>query len=228
MKFKLIWLVKFPLILIEIFWSFLTLYIFIALFGMIFQIGTNYIPKSNGKVIYIRTDGIHTDFILPVHSDIYDWSKCVPWKDLKGTDSSYQFVAFGWGDQGFFLNTPEWSDLKFSTAFDALFYRGKTAMHVVFQSEPTPTKLCKKLIISDKQYIKLINYIKGSFDLNKNGSTICIKDRGYWDYDAFYESKGKYSLFSTCNSWINGGLKASDLPACLWTPLSYAIFDKYE
>jgi uncharacterized protein (TIGR02117 family) len=228
MRFKLIWLVKFPLLVLELFWGLLTFYIFLSLFGMFFQVGENYVNKSNGRTVYIRTDGIHTDFLMPVHSDIHNWSSVVPWNDLAGRDTSYQFVAFGWGDQGFFLNTPEWSDLKFMTAFDALFYRGKTALHVVFQSEPIPGKLCKKLIISDKQYMQLVNYIENSFDLNSNGSIICIKNRGYWEYDAFYEAKGKYSLFSTCNSWINGGLKETGLPACLWTPLSYAIFDKYE
>ncbi len=228
MSFKLIWIVRFPLLVLELFWSLLTFYIFLALFGMFFQVGDDYVSKSKVRTVYIRTDGIHTDFLMPVYSDIHDWSTVVPWIDLKGKDTSYQFVAFGWGDQGFFLNTPEWSDLKFMTAFDALFYRGKTALHVVFQSEPIPGKLCKKLIISDLQYIQLVNYIKNSFDFDSSGSTICIKNRGYWDYDAFYEAKGKYSLFSTCNSWINGGLKESDLPACLWTPLSYAIFDKYE
>ncbi len=228
MKFKLFWIVKIPLIFFEFIWSLLTLYIFLALFGMFFQIGESYKSKKQGKTIYIRTDGIHTDFILPVHSNIQNWNEIIPWKDLKGSDTTFKFVAFGWGDQGFFLNTQEWSDLKFSTAFYALFYRGKTAIHVVFQSEPIPGKLCKRLIVSDKQYLKLVNYIEDSFDVDESGSTICIKDRGYWDFDAFYESKGKYSLFSTCNSWINGGLKKSDLPACLWTPLSYAIFDKYE
>jgi uncharacterized protein (TIGR02117 family) len=228
MKFKLFSLIKYPLLLLELFWSLLTFYIFLALFGMFFQVGNNYVPKKNGVEIYIRTDGIHTDFIVPVKSKYKNWNTIVPWENLRGKDTTFQFVAFGWGDQGFFLNTPEWSDLKFSTAFDALFYRGKTAIHVVFQAEPQIGKLCKKLVISDNQYLKLVNYIEKSFQFSEGGLTICIPNKGYWDFDAFYESKGKYSLFSTCNSWINGGLKESDLPACLWTPLSYAIFDKYE
>ena len=213
---------------IELVFVMLTFYIAIALVGMFIQVGNSYKPQSNGKIVYIRTDGIHTDFILPVKSDIHDWTKITPWQDLRGKDTSYSFVSFGWGDQGFFLNTPDWGDLKFSTAFDALFYRSSTAIHVVFQTEPIEGKLCKKLVVSNVQYKKLINYIQHSFDIDSKGSTICLKDKGYWDYDAFYESKGTYSLFSTCNSWINSGLRESDLPSCLWTPLSYAIFDKYE
>lgn len=220
-----LWVV--PLLMLEIFWSLLTLYIFFALFGMLFQVGENYEPVQRGNKIYIRTDGIHTDFILPVRNQLKNWHKIAPLHDLRIKDTSYSFVAFGWGDQGFFLNTPQWSDLKFSTAFDALFYRGKTAIHVVFQSEPSTGKLCKQLFISDAQYYKLATYIERSFKKERSGLPICIRNRGYWDHDAFYEAKGKYSLFSTCNSWINGGLKYSGLPACLWTPLSYGIFDKY-
>jgi uncharacterized protein (TIGR02117 family) len=223
---QLIW--KIPIRLLELFWAIFTLYFCLALIGMFIQIGDDYIAQKKGVVMYLRTDGIHTDFILPVQNDLQNWSEIASWNNLKGNDTSYRFVAFGWGDQGFFLNTPEWSDLKFMTAFDALFYRGKTAIHVVYQSEPTPAKLCKKLVVSKNQYIQLCKYIKQSFLYDNSGKTICIQNRGYWDYDAFYQAKGKYSLFSTCNSWINGGLKTAELPACMWTPLSYAIFDKYD
>lgn len=222
------WLWKFPLGCLEIFWALLTTYIAIALFGLSVPIGGNYIPKQKGIKMYLRTDGIHTDFIVPVRSEMKDWTKTILWKDLRGTDTSYNYIAFGWGDQGFFLNTPEWSDLKFSTAFDALFYRGKSAVHAVYQPEPEEGLTCERLFISETQYQKLINYIENSFQKDSLGMPVCIKDRGYWDYDAFYQAKGKYSLFSTCNSWINTGLKESELPACLWTPFAFGILSKYE
>lgn len=226
LSYHLIW--KLPLGALELFFAVLTLYIGIALFGMLIQIGDDYVPKQEGVKIYIRTDGIHTDFIVPTRNGIRDWTKTVQWKDLRGKDTTYDYLAFGWGDQGFFLNTPEWSDLKFSTAFDALFYRGKSAVHAVYQFEPKEGELCEKLIISENQYKDLITYIDGTFRRQKNGSPICITARGYWGNDAFYEAHGKYSLFSTCNSWINGGLKAAKLPACLWTPLSFGILEKYD
>lgn len=222
------WIWQFPLGCVEIFWGLLTLYAFLAIFGMLVQVGDNYVPKENGVTMYIRTDGVHTDFIVPVKTPTRDWTKIIPWTDLRGKDTSYNYIAFGWGDQGFFLNTPEWSDLKFSTAFDALFYRGKSAVHVVYQFEPVEqAPNCRKLHISLDQYKKLIAYIDDSFQKNEAGLPICICNRGYWDYDTFYESKGKYSLFYTCNSWINEGLKEAELPACLWTPLSIGILQKY-
>lgn len=225
LNYHLIW--KIPLGAVELFFAILSLYIVIALFGMLIQIGDNYVAKPEGVKIYLRTDGIHTDFILPVKSEMKDWTQVAHWKDLKGTDTTFQYVAFGWGDQGFFLHTPEWSDLKFQTAFDALFYRGTSAVHVVYQSEPQEDKLCVRLIISKEQYKNLIAYIEGTFQY-KNNEAINIPQSGYWGNDTFYEAHGKYSLFSTCNSWINGGLKAAELPACLWTPLSFGILEKYD
>lgn len=225
-NYHLIW--KIPLGTLEVFFGVLSLYICIALFGMLIQVGDDYVPKKEGVKIYLRTDGIHTDFIVPVHSAQKDWTKTLSWNNLKGTDTTFQYVAFGWGDQGFFLHTPEWSDLKFSVAFDALFYRGTTAVHVVYQAEPEEGKLCERLIISEEQYQHLITYIENTFKTDPKNIPVSIAKSGYWDYDVFYEAHGKYSLFNTCNSWINGGLKAAELPACLWTPLSFGILEKYD
>lgn len=220
---------RIPMLALELFWAFLSLYLIVAYLGMGIQVGDDYQPPKEGVTIYLRTDGIHTDFLMPAENELHRWKTVFPFADFKGKDSTwFTHLSVGWGDQGFFLNTPEWSDLKFSTAFDALFYRGKSALHTMYQAEPTVSKLCVKLKISNADYRKLVHYIKASAQLNPNGTAICIPNRGYHEYDAFYEATEKYSLFSTCNSWINGGLKSSNLPACLWTPLSFAIMAKYE
>jgi uncharacterized protein (TIGR02117 family) len=222
------WLWKIPGSLIEWFFGLLHLYVLSALIGMWIQVGEDYREQPDGITIYLETDGIHTNFVLPVRTAICDWSQEVRWKDLRGKDTSYRFLALGWGDQGFFLHTPEWSDLKFSTAFDALFYRGKSAMHAVYKQEPEVSRYCLRFRISKKQYQNLVTYIRDSFWRDKNGQAQVIAGKGYWEYDAFYPSIGKYSLFYTCNSWINEGLKAAELPACGWTPLSFGILEKYE
>ena len=219
---------KIPCSVLEWFLGLLHLYVLSALIGMWIQIGPDYREVPDGITIYLQTDGIHTNFIVPVRTRIYDWSKDARWHDLRGKDTSYSFLALGWGDQGFFLHTPEWSDLKFSTAFDALFYRGKSAMHVVYKQQPEESRYCLRFRISEKQYENLTTYMRNSFLRDGQGRTQVIANKGYWDYDAFYPSIGKYSLFYTCNSWINEGLKVAGLPACAWTPLSFGIFEKYE
>ena len=58
-------------------------------------------------------------------------SKCCA-ENTKSKDSTAEYLAFGWGDKGFYLDTPEWSDLKASTAFKAAFALGNSAMHTTF------------------------------------------------------------------------------------------------
>ncbi|MFM7854609.1 MAG: DUF2459 domain-containing protein [Flammeovirgaceae bacterium] len=50
----------------------------------------------------------------------------------------------------------------------------------------------------------------------------------YWDNDSFYEAKGTYNLFFTCNTWVNEGLKKAGLKACLWTPFDSGLLRKYD
>lgn len=217
------------LALVEVFFAFFVLYGFLAVVGMSIQINKHLEKSNEGVKMYIRTDGIHTDFLFPVKTEIVDWTSHFPVEDLReGLGDHFNYLAIGWGDQGFFLNTPTWAELKISTAFDALFYRGKSAMHVVYQEKPIENRYCIALVISKKEYASLKKYVLNVLKKDKANRGNVIPMRGYWGNDAFYEANGKYSLFSTCNSFINGGLKSANLPACLWTPVSFPIFSKYE
>ena len=84
--------------------------------------------------VYIKTNGVHTDIVIPVVTDQIDWSTYIPFSDTK-SKKQYKYLAVGWGDKGFYLDTPEWKDLKFSTAFKAAFWLGESAMHTTFYNE---------------------------------------------------------------------------------------------
>lgn len=179
-------------------------------------------------VIYVRTNGVHTDLVLPVSYDSVDWRRKVKFSHTLSQDSLMSFVAFGWGDRGFYLNTPDWSDLKFSTAFNAVFGLGRTVMHVTFYKSVIVSKKTIQLNISKAQYLKLVKYIHNSFATDTQGEYINIKTgMAYGRNDSFYEAKGSYSLFKTCNTWTNSGLKVCEQKACVWTPFDKGIFYHY-
>src|SRR5689334_21418732 len=67
--------------------------------------------------IYLLSNGVHSDLVVPVKTPLIDWSKIVKYKNTTGNDTTEDWVAFGWGDKGFYLQTPTWADLKFSVAF---------------------------------------------------------------------------------------------------------------
>ena len=180
--------------------------------------------------IYIKTNGVHTDIVMPMHSALMDWNTIVPYENTDSKDTTFQYASFGWGDKGFFLQTPNWSDLKFSVAFKAMFHLGTSAMHVTFYKKMVLGESCKEIKISKAEYEKLILYVKKSFQYGSTGKTINIitHNDGYGTDDAFYESKGVYDLFHTCNTWANNALKSCDQKACFWTALDKGIFRLYK
>ena len=178
--------------------------------------------------IHILTNGVHTDLVLPYRNQYMDWSKWVNPSQTKSGDSSAVNVAFGWGDKGFYLETKTWDELKFSTAIKAVFYLGSSAMHVSFYQKLRENSSCRKICVSKESYLKLVQYISQRFETDSAGVPKQIVGAAFTNHDAFYEAKGKYSLFYTCNTWANDGLKSAGLKACYWTAFKGGIFDQYE
>ena len=178
--------------------------------------------------IYILTNGVHTDIVLPIKNEHHDWSTQLKFEHTKSKDTTYQYVALGWGDKGFYLETPTWADLKASTAIKAASGLSTSAMHVTFYKHLKENQSCKKIQISLENYKKLVEFIKESFQ-TKSGEFLKIEtDAVYGKHDVFYEANGSYSLFYTCNSWANQALKATNQKAALWTISDSGIFRQYD
>jgi uncharacterized protein (TIGR02117 family) len=178
--------------------------------------------------IYIKTNGVHTDIVVPIKNEIKDWTNDIKYQQTKAKDSVMNYLAFGWGDKGFYLETPEWSDLKASIAFKAATGLSTSAMHTTFYKNMAENESCKEIKISKENYQKLINYILNSFQKDANQSIVCISGKSYGKNDIFYEANGSYSLFFTCNTWANSALKAANQKAAFWTPYDGGIFCHYK
>lgn len=177
--------------------------------------------------IYLHTNGVHTDLVLPIKSPLYDWSQQLSIQNIPSRDTTMRYIAFGWGDKGFYLDTPTWADLKFSTAFVAAFWLGSSAMHTTYFHGMTPGPDTVPLRLSRAEYTRLIAYIENSFRLDAAGRVQHIKGHSYGRDDAFYEAHRVYSFAYTCNTWTNNALKASGQRACFWTPADSGIFYQY-
>ena len=198
-------------------------YILFSILLSYIPVNRSFISDKNGIEIFIVSNGIHTDIVLPIQSEILNWSTIFQFNDFRAYWRNAEYIAFGWGDLGFYLNTPEWKDLKFQTAFIAFFTPSESAMHVTLTSKPQEGKLCYKVIVSEEVYISLVKYIKSSFKIGDDNLTIKINHQGYGKFDLFYESDKKFYLFKTCNSWTNKGLKVAGIRTALWTPFDKPI-----
>lgn len=207
---------------------FLVLYLSAAYIGSHIAVGVA--SKTGGDIaIYILTNGVHTDVVLPVHTSEVDWSREVKYANTSLQDTNSQYLALGWGDKGFYLETPQWADLKFSTAFNAAFGLSSSAIHATYYKAVTESQRCRKIFISHKQYAEMVAYIMNSFQKDADGHIINIHTKAnYGIADAFYEAKGRYNLFYTCNTWANSVLKNCGLRSCFWTIFDTPIFEKYQ
>jgi uncharacterized protein (TIGR02117 family) len=214
--------------------SALGLLLFLLVYGFVIFITSIISVNEKNKVtdkkitIYILSNGVHTDIVVPLKNEIKNWSKEISHSQTKAQDTTRQNLAFGWGDKGFYLDTPTWADLKTSTALKAVTGLSNSAMHVTFYGSLKESETCKKIVVSESQYEKLITYFENSFLLDEDNKIQRIGTHSYGKHDLFYEAKGSYNLFYTCNTWANQALKAGNQKAALWTVLDKGIFYHYE
>lgn len=175
---------------------------------------------NNSKSVYLVTNGVHLDIVIPknnINSSLI--------KELVTTNDE-NYLAFGWGDENFFINTPNWGDLTFTNAFKAMFLKSSTLMHVTRYKQKKPTWV--KVNINEQQLHKLNTFIYKSFKLDSNNAKILIPNVSYADNDNFYKAHGSYSCLKTCNSWTNIAFKNSGLKAAYWTPFDFGLLNKYN
>lgn len=170
---------------------------------------------NKDKRIYVASNGVHSDIIIPVQNISNQL------KSRLLIDESTNYMAFGWGDKGFFINTPTWGDLTLSVAIKAVFLDSPTAMHL------TPYKKIglewKSVQLSELQLSKINELIYNSFQINTDRNFIEIKGYSYGMNDRFYEAIGSYSCLFTCNTWTNSVLKSSDIKTAIWTPFDFGV-----
>ena len=187
-------------------------------------------PKTKNSAenftVYLLTNGVHLDIVVPKENNIKDWETVLSIPARYSAQVKY--ISFGWGDKAFYMNTPEWSDLKASTAFQAIFLKNPSAMHVTYYHQITVNDHCVAISIDSVEYAKLTAQIQDKLKNDSGNKAILIPDFSYGSDDQFYESKGIYHLFNTCNTWVNTVLKKSGMKARFWTPFAGRIFSLYN
>ncbi|GAB5398758.1 MAG: TIGR02117 family protein [Aureisphaera sp.] len=177
------------------------------------------VARNTGS-IFLSTNGVHLDIVIPRES--MDEALL---KDLVFLEDE-KYLAFGWGDENFYLHTPTWGDLTFGTAIKAMFLESPTLMHITRHRYRRAHWV--EVAIDSNKMKELNKFILASFNLDANGNKIELPGTGYSDNDNFYRAIGSYSFIKTCNSWANSGFKESGLKASYWTPFDFGLLNKYE
>ena len=195
-------------------------YLLISLLLTAITVDRKTTETNPNKSIFLATNGVHLDIIIPI--------KNIDSTVLSGINlkESENYLAFGWGDENFYLNTPTWGDLTFKNGFGALFLKSSTLVHVTHYQNKRSDWI--EIKVTENELKKINRYLNETFFTNENGEKILLKNKGYTATDDFYKANGSYTCFNTCNSWVNSGFKKSGLKSCYWTPFDFGLMNKYK
>lgn len=191
------------------------LYILATLILSLLKTHPQQINCKESTTIFISSNGIHLDVIVPIKDLEKNFAKQLH------LHKETQFVAFGWGDKNFYLHTPEWKDLTVSTALKALFLKSESAIHVTSYGRSYTD--WKEIMLCPEQLDALISGISSGFKRSSNKELLPIGVKGYGYNDRFYEAHGSFTLFKTCNVWVNNMLKLADIQTSLWSPFHFGV-----
>lgn len=184
-------------------------------------------PEAGGISIYLRTNGVHADLVLPAAAP-HDWQAEFPPHGIVSAmrladAASLRWIALGWGDRGFYVHTRTWRDLRPATAAVALLGLGSGAMHVEYLAEPLRYRV-QRIDVNDQQYRALVAAVQAGFRRDAAGTPRRIDAPGYFDTDAFFEGSGRYTLWLTSNEWVRRALAGAGIRTAAWAPFDAALF----
>ncbi|WP_255990529.1 TIGR02117 family protein [Chitinolyticbacter albus] len=180
-------------------------------------------PSSDATIdIYVQSNGVHTDLVLPVVTAQQDWRRFFPTQHMRQVEAAPAWLALGWGNREFYLNTPQWSDLTLRTAWGALSGQGGTLLHAEYLRVTPRGPQARRWRLTPAQYAVLIAYVHDTVR-QEGGHAMQIAGYHYNRRDAFYEAHGRYHLFRTCNGWTGAALRRVAAPVSAWTPFDWQV-----
>lgn len=202
------------------------LYAVLALFGAVIPRPTG-APPGGEVLIYVSSNGIHADIIMPANGPDRAWLALVPPSDIADPARARGWVAVGWGQRDVYLNVPYWSDLTPGIAARAML-GGESLMHVTHMGPPRVSETLRPLYISREGYRRMTRAIATSFARGPDGAPIVIPGSGYGRNDIFYEALGTYSAVRTCNEWIGEHLADAGVRVGIWTPFPQSLMWRFR
>ncbi|MDZ7588631.1 MAG: TIGR02117 family protein [Parasphingorhabdus sp.] len=192
-------------------------YLLGALTGSLIPRNQNWQPVHDGIEIFIESNGVHTEIIVPVTNDQFDWSDLIRPEHLADRALYGSHVAIGWGHAGVYRHTPRWQDLRMADALSAIFGSDDTVMHIYHLNYPQAYPHYRRsLRISRDEYARLAAAIRSSF---ANGAPAS----GYGADDLFYPARGHYNALNSCNNWTSDMLARTGIRTGLWTPFAGGV-----
>jgi uncharacterized protein (TIGR02117 family) len=203
------------------------LYLLAAVIGSLVPRNPDWQEPSQGVLVFVRDNGVHVDLVLPASAAGIDLYRLVPPAHIADAEAARGWVALGWGQREFYLETPRWSDLSVRNAARSVF-GGDALMHVEHLARPRPSPDTRPLTLDRQAYSRLVATVTDGFVTQDAGRAIPLLGRGYGNDDVFYEATGRYDAFRTSNQWTADALADAGVRVGAWTPFAQGIMWRFR
>ena len=201
------------------------LYLLAALIGSLVPVNRGWVEPDKGITIYLADNGIHADILMPARAAGLDWTPLVPRSDTAAAPPQARWVAFGSGEEKVYLETPTWWDIRPGTIWAALT-GSRRVMHVEWVA--SPGYAVREVRLRPEEYRRLWAAIRADFALGPDGRPVRVGHPGYGCCDTFYWAGGRFSAFSTCNTWAADKLRLAGVKTSLWPPFVQGLLWRYR
>ncbi|MES1023525.1 DUF2459 domain-containing protein [Gloeocapsa sp. BRSZ] len=183
----------------------------------------NISSQKNDVNICVNQVGIHTNIIVPVRNNVYNWQQFVNLKEIgKQPSGNYQYLGFGWGDRDFYPTNPNQIQEIVPLGIQALFFSRGSLMRVEGYPEIPQSHDIHCLGVNTSNYLNTVHFIQNSFELTPQGQTILFVRSDESDA-SYYEAKGHYSILRNSNNWTAEGLRQANINTPLWAGIPQAV-----
>lgn len=180
-----------------------------------------FVDDANGakdREILLLSNPIHTDIALRIDDDLRRVFAELQEGGIAVNHPAAATLVFGWGGRSFYIQTPNWADLKPMPVLRS-FTLDSSVMHVDVTGDiPADFASVKRLRISEEGYQRLVASIRESFARNDDRIEV-VSGAAYGLTDAFFEANGWFNAVAGCNTWSAAMLREAGIRTGWWTPL---------
>ena len=194
------------------------LYAVAGLTGGLIAANAAWRAPARGVTIFVESNGIHTDLVMPKLAEGVDWRDLARPQDLRDPRyARFDHVAIGWGEKAFFLQTRQWRDVRPGIVLGAALGSEETLLHVEHLPPPRPAEDVRAVVLRPDEYRRLAAFVRASVAPGGRHYP------GYDNNDAFLDARGRYSAVRTCNAWTGEALRAAGVRVGRWTPFPWTV-----
>ena len=179
---------------------------------------------ANGQVaVLLLANAIHTDIALPARPEVLNAFGFLGDAGLPIGDPAVRWIIIGWGGRSFYLETPNWSDLKPLPVLRALTL-DRSVMHVTLGGDIDPSGPgVRTLLLNNVSFDALLKASLERFSTNGEHRPIEIENAAYSQFDRFYEAAGFFNALVGCNTWTAAVLRSAGFRTGWWNPLPFSL-----